>query len=305
MEKKAVAGHIAGYSALGIGAVALIAFLGGMTYTIDEGERGVLLRFGEFSEVTDPGLHFKMPGMDKVVKIPIRVFTLPLEKVWGYSTDQQPADISLAITFAIKPEGVKDLYAQFGTIDNMYPRIIEPAAKQEMKAVFGQYTAIRSIQNREALNQAVEEAVIEALAQYTFLDIRSVQIQNIDFSDAYEQTIEDRMKAEVEVERFKQNLEREKIEASIALTRAQAAADAGVKAAEAQAKAIALRSEAEAQSIERKGKALRDNPGIVMLMQAEKWNGQLPTTMLPDSTVPVLGLPDASAPKPPAQPAGG
>lgn len=278
------------YAIVGIAIMVVLFFVGGMTYTVDEGERGVLLRFGEVTKVTDPGLNFKVPGMDKVVKVPTRVFTLPLDKVWGYSTDQQPADISLAVIFAIKPEGVVDLYTQFGNIENMYVRIIEPVTKQEMKAVFGQYTAIRSIQNREQLNKSVEESIINALAKYTFLDIKSVQIQNIDFSDAYEQTIEDRMKAEVEVERFKQNLEREKIEASIVVTRAQATADAEVKAAEAQAKAIALRSEAEAKSIERKGQALRNNPNIISLMQAEKWDGRLPTTMLPDTAVPMLNI---------------
>lgn len=278
------------YALTGLGILVMLGFASGLTYTVDEGERGVLLRFGEVTKVTDPGLNFKVPGMDKVVKVPTRVFTLPLEKVWGYSTDQQPADISLAVIFAIKPDGVVDLYTQFGNLENMYVRIIEPVTKQEMKAVFGRYTALRSIQNREQLNKNVEEAIINALAKYTFLDIKSVQIQNIDFSDAYEQTIEDRMKAEVEVERFKQNLEREKIEASIVVTRAQATADAEVKAAEAQAKAIALRSEAEAKSIERKGQALRNNPTIVSLMQAEKWNGQLPTTMLPNTAVPMLNI---------------
>lgn len=123
-----------------------------------------------------------------------------------------------------------------------------------------------------------------------------MQIENVDFSDVYEQTIEDRMKAEVEVERYKQNLERERIEAQIAATRAQGLADAQIKAAEAEAKAIGLRSKAEADSINTKGEALRKNPEIIHLMQAEKWNGALPRTMLPGGSVPMLTLPAEEQP---------
>lgn len=51
--------------------------------------------------------------------------------------------------------------------------------------------------------------------------IDGVQIENIDFSDAYEKSIEDRMKAEVAIATRKQNLETEKIQAQIAVTQAR------------------------------------------------------------------------------------
>lgn len=95
---------------------------------------------------------------------------------------------------------------------------------------------------------------------------------------------------EVEVERYKQNLERERVEAEIVVTKAQAQADAQVKSAEAEAKAITLKSKAEADAIQQKGKALRDNPQITSLMQVEKWDGILPKTMLPNSAVPMLNI---------------
>ena len=39
-----------------------------------------------------------------------------------------------------------------------------------------------------------------------------------------------------------------------------------------------------------RGDALRDNPGLVALTQAEKWDGQLPRTMLPGGSIPMLNL---------------
>lgn len=274
--------------------ITILASVGGSMYTIDEGERGVVLRNGKFSHVAEPGLNFKMPFVDRVVKIQVRTQTGKLSNILTYSSDQQPANITLSITLTVAEDGVEALYAQFGSIENAFTRIVEPTVQREIKTVFGQFTALRSVQHREDLNNRVQEAITRALKPYPYLIVNSTQLENLDFSDAYEQTIEDRMKAEVEVERYRQNLEREKVEAQIAVTRAQAQADAQIKAAEAEAKAIALRSEAEASSIERKGQALRNNPNIIQLMQTERWNGQLPRTMVPSGAVPVLALPDDS-----------
>jgi hypothetical protein len=36
---------------------------------------------------------------------------------------------------------------------------------------------------------------------------------------------------------------------------------------------------------------LRDNPNLVELTAAERWDGHLPTTMVPGSTLPFVTLP--------------
>ena len=96
--------------------------------------------------------------------------------------------------------------------------------------------------------------------------------------------------AEVEVAKFRQNAEREKVTAEITVTQANAAADSVRAKALAEAEAIKLRGDAEAAAVEAKGRALRDNPNLVNLIQAERWNGQLPTTMLPNGSVPMLSV---------------
>jgi regulator of protease activity HflC (stomatin/prohibitin superfamily) len=109
--------------------------------------------------------------------------------------------------------------------------------------------------------------------------VESIQIENIDFSDAYEQSIEQRMLAEVEVQKVQQNAQREKVQAEILVIQSKAEADAKK-----------LQGEAEAYAINARGKALRDNPGLVELVQAEKWDGKLPTTMVPGQTVPFINV---------------
>ncbi|MDV7397162.1 hypothetical protein RZS08_37525, partial [Arthrospira platensis SPKY1] len=60
--------------------------------------------------------------------------------------------------------------------------------------------------------------------------------------------------------------------------------------AKAEADAVKLKGDAEAHAINARGKALRDNPNLVELVQAEKWNGALPTTMVPGQTVPFINV---------------
>jgi hypothetical protein len=46
----------------------------------------------------------------------------------------------------------------------------------------------------------------------------------------------------------------------------------------------------EAAAIEARARALGTNPNLVTLVQAEKWNGVLPTTMVPGSAVPFVSV---------------
>ncbi len=63
---------------------------------------------------------------------------------------------------------------------------------------------------------------------------------------------------------------------------------AQITVTQANAKANAVRAEAQAAAIEARAKALGTNPNLVTLVQAERWNGVLPTTMVPGSSVPFV-----------------
>src|SRR5690554_3154936 len=155
--------------------------------------------------------------------------------------------------------------------------------------VFGQFNAVEAIQQRGSLNQQIFDSVLEAIDNPAVI-IESVQVEDVAFSVAYEQSVEARMMAEVEVQRRSQELEQQIIQAQIVVTQAQGDADARVAQAKAQAEATRLAGDAEASAIRAKGEALREAPELIALTTAENWDGVLPTTMLPGGTVPFLGL---------------
>jgi regulator of protease activity HflC (stomatin/prohibitin superfamily) len=185
---------------------------------------------------------------------------------------------------------METFYRSYQNLDNFGSRVISPRVNENFKNVFGQFNAVTAVQERTRLNQQVEDAIREAVESEGVAKISSVQIENIDFSESYERSIEARMEAEVEVQKLRQNAERTKVEAEITVTKAKAEADAVRASALANAEAIKLRGDAEALVIKSRGDALRANPSLILLTQAEKWNGVLPTTMVPNGTVPFLNM---------------
>jgi regulator of protease activity HflC (stomatin/prohibitin superfamily) len=270
-----------------IGVAALIV-LWGSWYTVDEGERGVLLRNGAVIGTAEPGLGFKIPMIDGVRRITTQTQARQYTEVLAYSRDQQTAALALSVNYRLPPDQVERIYAEYGGEEGIVSRLMDRQVAEKVKTVFGQFNAVSAIQDRSRLNAEVMAAVQKAVVGPIIIE--SVQVENIDFSDAYENSIEQRMMAEVEVQKVAQNAKREQVQAEILVIQAQAAADARLAQATAEAEATRLAGEAEASAIRAKSAALADNPSLIALIQAERWDGKLPVTMLPNSTVPFLDV---------------
>lgn len=246
-------------------------------YTVDEGEEAVILRYGKVVRTTPSGLYFKIPIIESAVIFSTRTNTVREEKIPVYSKDQQPADTTLSITFHILDGQSASIYNDFGELKTAYNNVIRPNMLQEFKNVFGKYTAAMAIQDRERLVTDAITNINKSLARYPAIKVTGIQIEDINFSQTYEKTIEDRMKAEVEVQKAQQDLSKEKVQAEIALTKAKAQADARL-----------LEAEAEAKSLDVKGEAIRKNPEIVKLTYIEKWDGKMP--MVSGNATPIINM---------------
>lgn len=268
--------------------IAVLSVVFGSWYTVDQGERGVHLRNGAIIGTSEPGMGFKLPFFDSIVRISTQTHTVSYEHIQAYSRDQQPAVIRASVTFFVPTDRVEEVYANFKNVDAMVARLIDRQVPTQIENIFGKYTAISAVQERTKFVLDVTDAIKKNIHGPVTID--SVQIENIDFSDAYEKSVEDRMRAEVEVQTQKQNLEKERVNAQIAVTQAQAEADSQLARAKAQAEAIRITGEAEASAIKSRAEALSKNQDLIELTKAEKWNGELPKTMLPNSTLPFFDV---------------
>jgi regulator of protease activity HflC (stomatin/prohibitin superfamily) len=281
-----------GYLTLGAGVVGglivLFAILGSF-YRIDDTERGVLLRNGAFSGLAQPGLNFKLPYFDSVIYIPMDEHIESVDNMSAFSADRQEAKLKVSVNYAVRNDQIREVYRDYKGLDGLVAKIVRPQVQQQLKIVFGHFTALTMIQDRGPLNDKALEFLRKSTAGLP-IDIKRVQVENIVFSDDYMRAVEDSVRAEVEVGKIKQNLLREVEQAKITTTIAQAKADSTLAQAKAEADAIKLRGEAEADVIKARGEALNNNPRIVELIQAERWNGVLPSTMVPGSAVPMLKM---------------
>jgi regulator of protease activity HflC (stomatin/prohibitin superfamily) len=269
-------------------------------YIVNEGERGVLTRNGAFVAVVDPGLGFKVPLIDDVTDMEIRNMRVEVP-VHVYSSDTQQYVAAVSINFDLDPSEVERIFKSEGVY--YAERRLKPLAETSLKEVAGKYSAQRTIQERDVFGAAVRDAIREETKRYG-INVTEVQITNIDFTDQFEGAIETAMLAKAKVEEEKNILEQKRIQAETRVVEATAQAnafreqakgeaDAKRTQAEAEASRIAQIGEAESEAIKKKAEALRNNPELTAYtysLAAQNWDGALPTSFVPGSTLPILNV---------------
>lgn len=269
----------AGLVGLGVGALLLMSTVFGSFYTVDQGEVALVLRNGALVNQVGAGLHWKMPFVDEAVHMSVREQTIPIP-MDAYSKDQQNAAVKVSVNYRLDPSKAGEVYSTFGT--NYVTPTVEKQVPKRFKEEFGMFTAERIVSERTLLGAKVESAIRDSLDN-TGVIVESVQIEDVAFSNEYEASIENRMKAEVEKSRAVAVAEARR-------TTADAAAYEVEAAARAAANATKMQGEAEAEAIRAKGRSLRESPALVELSAIEKWDGTLPTQMIPGSTVPFVNI---------------
>lgn len=266
----------------------VLCMLYSAVYVVEETQRGVVLTGGQLTEIVEPGLHLRMPIYQQVRMISTETWTDSFAKLSAYSNDGQVADMRVSVTWAANPAAIKDLYIRFKNLDNVTSRYINVETPTVLENTFGKVTAKDAIATRDVLVSTflhnMQKTVPEGII------IRSVQIENIDFSKKYEQSIEDSMLAEQRKITETKNEEAQVIVNRVKVSKSVADADAEYNKALGEAKGIQARGEAEAAAIRAKAAALRDNPNLVELTKAERWDGKAPTTMVPGSAIPIVNL---------------
>lgn len=262
-------------------------------FSVDEGEIGLVTKYGEIIETKSAGLHWRSWLEDDITfstreqKIVLGAFDGNGDLAGGisaYTRDTQTVTTALTITYKLTdPVAV---YKNYRTTDNMINQLIEPRSRQALEVVFSEYTAQRALENRAKLTTDITNQIREAVKGYP-IEITAVQTV-IQFNKEYEKRVEESVQKNVAIQTAERELIIQQKQAEIVKVNAQAKADAEVIQAKADAEKVRLAGEAEAAAIRAKGEALKENRQLVELTAAEKWNGVLPTTMTPNGTVPFV-----------------
>ncbi len=227
---------------------------------IDAGERGVLLNFGAVQkDVLGEGLHFRIPIMQRIVKMDVKIQKSETRSE-AASKDLQDIQSVIALNYHIIPDKANWVYQNIGVA--FKERIIDPSVQEAVKAVTAKYTAVQLIGEREAVSAAIKDSLSQKLADYN-LYVDGFSVIDFSFSKKFTDAIESKQEAEQFALRAQRDLERIRIEAE-------------QKVAQAKAEAEALRlqkAQITPELIElRKIEALRE--------AIAKWNGTVPNVLL-------------------------
>jgi len=299
-----------GWRMCGKQALALFGFiliLGGMVATVPTGHTGILTTFGKVEDNTlEAGMHIKSP-FQEIVCMDNRTQVAHLE-LSAFSSDIQEVLVSYSMNYQIEKSNAQKIYKEIGV--DYYNTVMAPRIQEVVKSVIAKYTAEDLIESREALSVQITNDLIKQLGAYNIVVV-STAVEDIDFSDAFTASVEDKVVAEqallkAQTEQAQKTMEqekaaeREKIQAAAnaEVKEIQAAADAEVAkikaAAEAEAKKLAADAEKYAGEKEAEAnKALAESltEALIKYYEALGWDGKLPETVVSgtDTILPVLG----------------
>ena len=306
----------------------LLAIVAPSFHTVQAGEVAVVKHLGEARNVRTAGTYFDFWVTEKYEIYDAKVQNLEV-RTQAYSKDAQTMDIAMTVQYQISSDKVITIANQYGSIEVLANRI-ESVATEKAKSTLSSYSAMQIIEIRSSISPQVEEVIKQAVTEEYCVDIVAVVLTNIDFSEAFEKTVEDKMiaeqeklKAQYEKETAIVNAEKElevaKLDAQAKIEKAKADAQAQIEVASAAAKAIQLKSIEVARAlgftileeeivgedgvvsreytIDFTGKSAEEIRVITDYLQyveyLAKWDGKLPTVVGGESATIVLPMPES------------
>lgn len=263
--------------------------------SVPAGFTGVPVTFGKVADYTlDSGFHVKNP-FTSVVKMDNRIQKHTIQ-MSAFSKDIQETAVTYTINYQISKNDAMTIYRTIGK--NYFDTVIAPNVSEAVKTATARYTAEGLINNRDKLASDIEAILVQLLEKYN-IEIVGTSIEDLDFTDAFTNAVEakqvaqqDKLRAET-IQAQQTMEEQAKAERAIIVAEAEAkqaiiAANADLEVVQIQAEASLYAGEREAQMNQRIAEAL--TPDLIKYYWIKQWTGDLPSTMLGDSTGIMLTL---------------
>ena len=264
--------------------------------TVPTGHTGILITFGRVEDTTlEAGLHLKSP-FQEVVSMDNRTQKQTLDLLC-FSSDIQEVSISYSVNYQIQKTNAQKIYKTIGK--DYYHVVMEPRIQDAVKSVMAKYTAESLIEERDTLSVKITEILERELSIYN-IDVINTAIENMDFSDAFTQAVEEKqvaqqqlLKAQTEQAQLTMEQEAEAERKEIAAT---AEAEIAVIQAEAEKEVLKIQADA-AEYAGQKDAAVNDALAksltdiLLEYYEIKQWDGKLPEYYVTgvDGVSPILG----------------
>ena len=245
---------------LGVLALFLIITIFNCFTTVPTGYAGVKTRFGKVQESTiQEGLNFKVPFIEKIVKIDCRTQKTEYTMEASSKDLQKVSNIKIAVNYSVDKQKANILYKEIGKDFNTV--VVEPSIYEVMKSAIANYTAEELVTKRQEVSNLAQETLTNKLKE-NGINVLALNLIDLSFSAEFDQAIENKQIVEQQTQQAQYELEKAKIEN-----------EKKIENAKAEAEVMRQQNEQITEQTLRL-KELENQAKMI-----EKWNGQLPTTV--------------------------
>src|SRR6478736_7404447 len=175
---------------VGLAGVALI----GLTLSVKvvtQYQKGVLFRLGKVVGVKEPGLALIIPVIDRLVRVSLRIVTMPIQSQGIITRDNVSVDISAVAYFRVV-DAVKSVIA----IENV-DAAINQIAQTTLRKVVGQHTLDEALSETDVINASIQKILDVATLEWG-VEVHLVELKDIQLPESMKRAMARQAEAERE-----------------------------------------------------------------------------------------------------------
>jgi regulator of protease activity HflC (stomatin/prohibitin superfamily) len=155
----------------------LIGILSMFLKVIRQYERGVLLAFGKYAGIREPGLNFVIPIYHRLVKMDLRIMTgdIPTQEVM--TKDNVPVRINAVIYYR-----VKDPKKAYFNVEN-YMFAVSKYGQTSLRNVTGETSLDELLSARQKIAEKLRD-IVDVATEPWGIDVVAIELQDIELPES-------------------------------------------------------------------------------------------------------------------------
>ena len=170
-------------------AVLVFGFLSQMIKILKEYERGVVFLLGRFQRVKGPGLIILIPGIQKMVRVDLRVITLDVPTQDVISRDNVSVKVNAVIYFR-----VVDPEKAIIRVEN-FLEATSQLSQTTLRSVLGRHELDDMLSERDKLNNDIQDLLDQRTDNWG-IKVANVEIKHVDLDESMIRAIAQQAEAE-------------------------------------------------------------------------------------------------------------
>ncbi|GMR01545.1 MAG: protease modulator HflC [Gammaproteobacteria bacterium] len=180
---------------IGVPTVLLVVWLS--VFTVDERENAILLKFGEITGFDfKPGIHFKIPFINNVVKFDQRILTIDQKPERFLTLEKKDLIVDSYVKWRI--DDVVQFYKTTKGDENQAGRLLYQNINNGLRDEFGKRTVQEVIAGDRTEIMGIMTAQASEKAKKLGIKVIDVRIKKIDLPERVSESVYSRMRAERE-----------------------------------------------------------------------------------------------------------